>query len=153
MQIFSWKVDVTSVLLLYTTVFLCTCEIVLWVKCVHGTDCYSLQAIGNGAIAQSVLGHIYNNNSPQFGDFLSINFGYALALMVALYISIGVSGGHLNPAVTLAMALRGKMSWIKVPAFFYFWFCVCTACIMCYKREKISVCGQNILLVVHDHQE
>ena len=84
---------------------------------VHGTDCYFLQAIGNGAIAQTVLGHKY---SPQFGDFLSINFGYALALMVACYISIGVSGGHLNPAVTWAMAIRGKMSWIKVPPFFCF---------------------------------
>ena len=114
----------------------------------HGTDGSSLQAIGNGAIAQSVLGP-----SPQFGDFLSINFGYALALMVALYVSIGVSGGHLNPAVTWAMAIRGKMSWIKVPAFsvFDFVFVLHVSCVV--KGRKISVCGRNILLVVPDYQE
>ena len=49
------------------------------------------------------------------GGFLTVNFGYGIGLMVALYASIGVSGGHLNPAVTLAMALRGKTSWFKVP--------------------------------------
>lgn len=45
---------------------------------------------------------------------MTINIGWGLALIVALYVSIGVSGGHLNPAVTFAMALRGKLSWLKV---------------------------------------
>ena len=40
--------------------------------------------------------------------------GYALGLVIALHVSIGVSGGHLNPAVSFAMALRGKMSWLMV---------------------------------------
>ena len=48
------------------------------------------------------------------GGFLAINVGWGLGLVVALYVSIGVSGGHLNPAVTFAMALRGKTPWIKV---------------------------------------
>ena len=48
------------------------------------------------------------------GGFLTVNIGYGIGLIVALYVSIGVSGGHLNPAVTLAMALRGKLSWLKV---------------------------------------
>ena len=48
------------------------------------------------------------------GGFLTVNIGYGLGLVIALYVSIGVSGGHLNPAVTLAMALRGKTSWLKV---------------------------------------
>ena len=50
----------------------------------------------------------------QFGSFLNINLGYGLALMLGVYASIGVSGGHLNPAVTLAMAVRGQLSWLKV---------------------------------------
>ena len=28
--------------------------------------------------------------------------------------AIGVTGAHMNPAVTLAMAIRGKTSWFKV---------------------------------------
>ena len=39
-----------------------------------------------------------------FGGFLNISVGYGLALMIGITISGGVSGGHLNPAVTLAMA-------------------------------------------------
>ena len=66
--------------------------------------------IGNGAVAQTVL----SKPPDQFGTFRSINIGYGLALMIAVYVSIGVSGGHLNPAVTLAMALRGKMKWLMV---------------------------------------
>ena len=41
--------------------------------------------------------------------------------MIAVYVSIGVSGGHLNPAVTLAMAFRGKMKWLLV----------CHSCVYC----------------------
>ena len=48
------------------------------------------------------------------GGFLAINISWGLGLIVALYVSIGVSGGHLNPAVTLAMALRGRLPWVKV---------------------------------------
>ena len=69
---------------------------------------FSLQLIGDGAIAQVVT-----SNSTA-GGFLTVNIGYGLGLVIALYVSIGVSGGHLNPAVTLAMALRGKLSWLKV---------------------------------------
>ena len=67
-----------------------------------------MQLIGDGAIAQVVT----SNTSA--GGFLTVNVGYGIGLIVGLYVSIGVSGGHLNPAVTLAMALRGKLSWLKV---------------------------------------
>ena len=69
-----------------------------------------MQLIGDAAIAQVVTSKQYLD----IGGFLTVNFGYGIGLMVALYASIGVSGGHLNPAVTLAMALRGKTSWFKV---------------------------------------
>ena len=77
--------------------------------------------IGNGAVAQAVL----SKPPDQFGTFRSINIGYGLGLMIAVYVSIGVSGGHLNPAVTLAMALRGKMKWLMVilfTKFFYYYY-------------------------------
>ncbi len=47
-------------------------------------------------------------------NFLSVNIGYAIGLMIGAYVAGGVTGAHMNPAVTLAMALRGKTKWIKV---------------------------------------
>ena len=34
---------------------------------------------------------------------------------MGVYVSAGVSGGHLNPAVSLALAISGKLSWRKIP--------------------------------------
>ncbi|CAL4125112.1 unnamed protein product, partial [Meganyctiphanes norvegica] len=66
---------------------------------------------GDGAIAQSVLTGRAN------GDFFSINWGWGVGLMLAVLVSGGVSGGHLNPAVSLGMAVWGKFSWVKVPIY------------------------------------
>ena len=63
-------------------------------------------------MAQSVVSQRAN------GDFFSINWGWGVAVMLGVYVSGGVSGGHLNPAVTLAMALRKKLEWKKVPVYF-----------------------------------
>ena len=57
---------------------------------------------------------LYVTSSGAGGGFLTVNIGYGIGLIIGLYVSIGVSGGHLNPAVTLAMVLRGKLSWLKV---------------------------------------
>lgn len=68
-----------------------------------------LQIFGNGSIAQAVL-----NGSADRGEVMTIHVGWAVGVMIGAYVSIGVTGGHMNPAVTFAMALRGKLSWIKV---------------------------------------
>ena len=36
---------------------------------------------------------------------------------MGVYVSAGISGGHLNPAVTLAMTVSGKLKWKKVPIY------------------------------------
>jgi len=41
----------------------------------------------------------------------------ACALMVMVYATGPISGGHLNPAVTLSLALCGKFDWAKVPVY------------------------------------
>ncbi|MEU6539770.1 MIP/aquaporin family protein [Streptomyces sp. NPDC047000] len=48
------------------------------------------------------------------GDWLLITWGWALAVTFGIYVAGGVSGAHLNPAVTLAFAVRRKFSWLKV---------------------------------------
>ncbi|HEY8452080.1 MAG: aquaporin [Micromonosporaceae bacterium] len=45
---------------------------------------------------------------------LGAGLAWALALIVAVWV-FSAGGGHLNPWVTLALALRGKVSWAAVP--------------------------------------
>ncbi|TQJ90816.1 MIP/aquaporin family protein [Streptomyces sp. SLBN-31] len=48
------------------------------------------------------------------GDWLLITWGWAMAVVFGVYVAGGVSGAHLNPAVTLAFAVRRKFAWAKV---------------------------------------
>jgi glycerol uptake facilitator protein len=45
---------------------------------------------------------------------LLIAWGWAFAVVFGVYIAGGVSGAHLNPAITLAFAIRRKFAWGKV---------------------------------------
>ncbi|KAF8802158.1 aquaporin-like protein, partial [Phlegmacium glaucopus] len=49
------------------------------------------------------------------GNFLSVNFGWAIGLAMGVWVSGGISGGHINPAITLAMAVWWGFDWKKVP--------------------------------------
>jgi MIP family channel proteins len=72
---------------------------------------FILIAFGVGVVAQTVLSREVN------GSFLAINLGWGLAVMLGVYVAGGVSGAHLNPAVTLALALRRGFAWSKVAPF------------------------------------
>ena len=74
---------------------------------------FALVIFGDGAVAQVVLGNAAREDTF-FGGFLNISFGYGLALMIGICISGGVSGGHLNPAVTLAMAAVKNLKPLQV---------------------------------------
>jgi MIP family channel proteins len=69
---------------------------------------FLLLVFGVGVVAQVVL------SRDTHGGYLSINLGWGLAVMVGVFASAGVSGAHLNPAVTLAVAVHRGFPWRKV---------------------------------------
>ncbi len=77
-----------------------------------------LIAFGTGVVAMTVAAlNQSGRGSAQFaasGDWLLITFGWAMAVTLAVYVAGGVSGAHLNPALTVALALRRGFPWSKV---------------------------------------
>jgi len=71
-----------------------------------------LVLLGDGAVAQVVL-----SRGDSKGDFFTINIAFAFAIAYGVYISGSVSGGHINPAVTLVMCVLGNTSWIMLPIY------------------------------------
>lgn len=69
---------------------------------------FILMVFGVGVVAQVVLG------GGAHGEYLSINIGWGLAVVMGVYVSAGISGGHINPAVTLALAVWRGFPWNKV---------------------------------------
>jgi len=51
------------------------------------------------------------------GGLLIVALGHGLALAIAIYAFGAVSGGHFNPTVTLALAVRGRFAWRDVPGY------------------------------------
>ena len=62
--------------------------------------------VANVGLAPRVAGTAYNWNT--------ITIGWAFAVIIAAYVSGGISGAHLNPAVTLGLAVRRGFPWKKV---------------------------------------
>jgi MIP family channel proteins len=69
---------------------------------------FVLIVFGLGVVAQTVL------SKGTAGSVLSINIAWGLAVTMGCYAAAGVTGAHLNPAVTLALAVHRGFPWAKV---------------------------------------
>ncbi|CAB69639.1 plasma membrane aquaporin family transmembrane transporter [Schizosaccharomyces pombe] len=54
------------------------------------------------------------------GSFESLSFAWGFGCMLGVYIAGGISGGHVNPAVTISLAIFRKFPWYKVPIYIFF---------------------------------
>jgi len=69
--------------------------------------------LGDGVVANVLLNNTKGHNS----GLIVIAFGWAMAVYVGVFVSSPYSGAHLNPAVTVGLALAGKFEWGLVPLY------------------------------------
>ena len=69
-----------------------------------------LVLFGDGVCAACSL----NKSKAQGGGWVVISLAWGLAVMMGVLVAGPVSGAHLNPAVTLGLAIAGKFVWGKV---------------------------------------
>lgn len=72
-----------------------------------------LITLGNGVVANVLLSKTNGQNS----GWIVITFGWCIAVFTGVYVSAAASGAHLNPAVTIALAITEKFSWADVPMY------------------------------------
>jgi glycerol uptake facilitator protein len=79
---------------------------------------FVLIAFGDGVVAMAVAALNQSGRGELIfaasGDWLLIAWGWALAVAFGVYVTGGVSGAHINPAVTLALAVKRAFPWPKV---------------------------------------
>ncbi|XP_043934836.1 aquaporin-9 isoform X2 [Protopterus annectens] len=77
---------------------------------------FILIVLGLSSIAQATL------SGGTKGDILTVNISFSIAVAMAVYVAGGISGGHVNPAVSLAMCVLGRLEWKKLPLYVIFQF-------------------------------
>lgn len=69
--------------------------------------------LGAGVVANVLLSKTKGNNS----GLIVIAFGWAVGVFTGVYASAAQSGAHLNPAITIGLAVEGSFDWNLVPAY------------------------------------
>lgn len=72
-----------------------------------------LIVLGNGVVANVLL----NETKGQNSGWIVITWGWGMAVFVAVFTVAAFSGAHINPAVTVGLAVAGKFEWAKVPMY------------------------------------
>ncbi|THH26530.1 hypothetical protein EUX98_g7663 [Antrodiella citrinella] len=77
----------------------------------------TLVIIGCGTNIQTGASAFSTVASAPKGRYFADTFGWAAATAMGIWVSGGISGGHINPSVTLALAVWRDFPWRKVPQY------------------------------------
>jgi glycerol uptake facilitator protein len=72
-----------------------------------------LLAMGSGVVANVVLQKTKGNNS----GWIVITTAWALGVFIGVVVAGPYSGAHLNPAVSIGLAISGDFAWAMVPKY------------------------------------
>ncbi len=72
-----------------------------------------LVLLGDGVVAGVLLKH----SKAEGGGWVVITLAWGLAVLMGIYVAGAVSGALMNPALTIGLAIVGKLSWSLVPGF------------------------------------
>jgi len=72
-----------------------------------------LVLLGDGVVAAVLL----TKSKAQNSGWIVISTGWAMGVFVGVYTVASVSGAHLNPAVTIGLAIAGNVDWAAVPVY------------------------------------
>ncbi|XP_038600055.1 aquaporin-7-like isoform X1 [Tachyglossus aculeatus] len=103
---------------------------------------FVLMMFGLGSVAQVVLG------KQDFGDFLSINLGFGFGVTMGIHVAGGISGAHMNAAITFTSCVLGQLPWKKLPVYvlgqFLGSFLASGTVFLLYKDALYSFSGGNL---------
>ncbi|KAK2862409.1 hypothetical protein Q5P01_001942 [Channa striata] len=74
---------------------------------------YVMMVFGLGSVAQVVMGE------GAFGQYLSINLGFAVGVAMGVHVGGTVSGAHMNAAVSFTMCTFGRLAWRMLPVYVF----------------------------------